>query len=155
MIPFVTLSAIEVILFSEHYQAAYIFHVAPIADLSAIHSGLRKAMLFYFALPGALVLFALYAILWRNPLHAYLIILPWVILTPAMIMVSFIRRELLPLSRKYQKGQQSARAIIVFFGNFSGLMVIGFAQTLAITGVIPYWLFVLSITGFSLLLYFL
>lgn len=154
MIPFVTLSGIEVMLFSEHYRAAYIFHVAPIASLSLLHRGLRKAMLCYLALPGAIVLFIIYSILWRNPFHALLIVLPWIILAPAMIMVSFIRREMLPLSHKYQKGQQSARSMFLFLGNFVFLIFIGVLQTLAIKQIYPYWLFLFGTLIFSLLLYF-
>ncbi|MEW6131316.1 MAG: hypothetical protein AB1757_30080 [Acidobacteriota bacterium] len=153
MISFVMMSAIEVLLFSEHYQAAYIFRVAPVENLSHIHQGLRKATFIYFGLPGAVILFLLYALIWRNALHAFLIIAPWVMLAPSLAMLSFLRREILPLSRKYQKGQQSARSMIIFFANSICLVVVGVAQNFAILGVISYWIFLPGVFIGSLLIY--
>jgi hypothetical protein len=155
MIPFVASVAAETILFSEHYQAAYIFRVAPIANLSYIHRGLRKATQAYIALPGAFVLLVLYTLLWKNLLHAFLLLVPWLILTPAIMMFSFFRREFLPLSRKYRKGQQSARFMILFFASFLCIMIVGTVQSVSMRGAIPYWLFVAGTVIFSAILYFI
>ena len=43
MVPFVGLTAIEGLIFSEHYHASYIFHLAPIGRLAEVHRGFRKA----------------------------------------------------------------------------------------------------------------
>jgi ABC-2 type transport system permease protein len=155
MIPFVTAVSAEAFLFSEHYQASYIFRAAPVASLSDIHKGLRKAAQAYIALPGALILLILYTILWRNFFHAFLLIAPWVILTPAMMMFSFIGREFLPLSRKYQKGQQSARSMIIFFVSFLCLVVVTVVQNFSIQGYISYWIFLTGVLVFSTVLYFI
>jgi ABC-2 type transport system permease protein len=154
MIPFVASVAAETCLFTEHYQAAYIFRVAPIANLGHLHSGLRKAAQVYVALPGALILLILYTFLWKSLLHAFLLLVPWLILTPAVMMFSFIRREFLPLSRKYRKGQQSARFMILFFASFLCILVVGTVQGLGMRGVIPYWLFIIGTFIFSAILYF-
>src|SRR5689334_7341565 len=82
MIPFVTALAAESFLFSEHYQASYIFRAAPVANLSNIHKGLRKAAQAYITLPGAIILVIFYTIIWRNFFHAFLLVVPWLILTP-------------------------------------------------------------------------
>jgi hypothetical protein len=153
MIAFVMMSATEVLLFSEHYAAAYIFRVAPIKSLSSIHKGVRKAAFLYFAIPGAALLLVLYSIIWRNPWHALLIITPWVVIAPAFAMFSFIRREIVPLSRKYQKGQQSARSMAIFFINSFCLMFVGVIQNLAIRRVIAYWVFMLLIVFIALAIY--
>ncbi len=155
MIAFVMMSAIEVLLFSEHYTAAYIFRVAPIKSLSYIHRGLRKAAFLYFAIPGATILFLFYSIIWRNPWHATLIIAPWIIIAPSFAMFSFLRREIVPLSRKYQKGQQSARSIAIFLVNSLCLLFVGILQNLAIGGRITYWAFLLLIMFASLAIYLL
>jgi ABC-2 type transport system permease protein len=155
MIPFVASVAAEAILFSEHYQAAYLFRAAPVANLGDIHRGLRKAAQFYIALPGALLLLTLYALLWRNLLHAFLLIAPWLMLTPAIMMFSFIRREFLPLSRKYRKGQQSARSMLLFILTFFCIIVISTVQNFSIQGLLPYWMFLAGVLAVSTVLYFL
>jgi ABC-2 type transport system permease protein len=155
MIPFVASVGAEAILFSEHYQAAYIFRAAPVANLGDIHKGLRKAAQVYIALPGALLLLILYTLLWRNLLHAFLLILPWLILTPAIMMFTFLRREFLPLSRKYKKGQQSARSMMIFILSFFCIVVMSVAQNFSIEGLIPYWAFIAGVLAVSVILYFL
>jgi ABC-2 type transport system permease protein len=155
MIPFVASVAAEAILFSEHYQAAYLFRAAPVANLGDIHRGLRKAAQFYIALPGALLLLILYTLLWRNLLHAFLLIAPWLMLTPAIMMFSFIRREFLPLSRKYRKGQQSARSMLLFILTFFCIIVISTVQNFSIQGLLPYWMFLAGVLAVSTILYFL
>lgn len=155
MIPFVASVAAEAILFSEHYQAAYIFRAAPVANLGDIHRGLRKAAQVYIALPGALLLLLLYTILWRDLFHAFLLIAPWLILTPTIMMFSFIRREFLPLSRKYRKGQQSARSMVIFMLTFFFIILMSTVQTFSIQGNIPYWIFLAGVLAVSAILYFI
>jgi ABC-2 type transport system permease protein len=155
MISFVMMSATEVLLFSEHYAAAYVFRVAPVESLSYIHRGVRKATFVYFAIPGALILFLFYSVIWRNPWHAFLIIAPWLIITPSFAMFSFLRREIIPLSRKYQKGQQSARSMAIFFVNSFCLLFVGILQNFAISGRIAYWVFILVISLISWAMYYL
>lgn len=132
MIPFIAMSAVETILFSEHYHAAYLFRVAPVESIGAIHNGLRKAILCFVALPGAFALALFYALVWGNLWHALVIILPWLLLTPVMMLLPFLRRERLPLSRKYQKGQQSARAIFLMLGVFVVFFFIGTLQAISL-----------------------
>jgi ABC-2 type transport system permease protein len=155
MICYVALTAVEVLRFSEHQEAAYIFRVAPVSQLGDVHSGFRKAVMTWVALPGFAVLFVLYAILWRNPLHALLLLGPWAIITPAMLMLGFLFRETLPLARKYQKGQQTSRNLLLFLACFVVLSLFGGLQAAAIQGrlpvikiTFPYWLFI----GLSVLL---
>jgi ABC-2 type transport system permease protein len=149
MICYVALTAVEVLRFSEHYEAAYIFRVAPVGRLGDVYGGFRKAVMTWVALPGFVVLFVLYAILWRNPLHAALLLIPWGIITPAALMLGFLFRETLPLARKYQKGQQTWRNLLLFLICFVALSLFGGLQAVAIMGRVPvvnitfpYWLFI-------------
>ncbi|HXG94701.1 MAG TPA: hypothetical protein VNN73_20330 [Blastocatellia bacterium] len=160
MICFVSLTAIEGLVFSEQHAAAYIYRVAPIKSLGEVHSGLRKAIMLWLALPGYVALIALYSILWRNPVHALLVIGPWTLMTPAVLMVPFLFREVLPLSRKYQKGQQTARNVWIFVCSIVVLSFVGVFQVVAIKGrippldlSIPYWLFITIIAALSATLY--
>ena len=160
MICFVSLTAVEGLIFSEHFPAAYIYRVAPIRNLGDIHSGFRKAIMLWVTLPGFAVLITLYSILWRNPLHAILVLAPWIIMTPAVLMLPFLLREGLPLSRKYQKGQQTARNLSIFILSMVALSFVAGIQVIAITGRVPlldlsfpYWLFVLFILIVSVISY--
>ena len=120
------------------------------ARLGDVYSGFRKAVMIWVALPGFAILFALYATLWRNPLHAALLLIPWAIITPAVMMIGFLFRETLPLARKYQKGQQTSRNLFLFLACFILLSVFGVLQALAMRGrlpvinlTFPYWLFII------------
>lgn len=162
MICYISLTAIEGMIFSEHYPAAYIYRVAPIRTLGDAHSGFRKAVMLWVALPGFAVLFIFYSILWRSPLHAALALMPWVVITPSVLLIPFIMREALPLSRKYQKGQQTARNFLLFLVCFIGLSIVAGLQVVAMKGRIPfieatfsYWFFVAFMSVASFVLYFL
>jgi len=148
-------TAVEGLLFSEDYNAAWIFRAAPVARLGDIHGGLRKAVLFFIALPGFLILFILYTILWSNPLHALLTIAPWLIITPAALMVSFLFREVIPLSVRYQKGQQTSRNFIILALGMIGFSFVGVFQFLAMNETLPYWMFLFAVTLASVVMYFL
>ncbi|HVF91044.1 MAG TPA: hypothetical protein VNH22_13325 [Blastocatellia bacterium] len=145
MVCFSGLSAVEVLVFSAHYRASYIFHVTPIARRGDIHGGIRKAIFVNIALPSFLALLLLFGFIWRNPFHALLVLAPWIIIMPAVLLVPFTFREVLPLSRKYQKGQQSARNLSIFLSSFAGLSVITGLQIASLKGYRPYWSFVLII----------
>jgi hypothetical protein len=115
----------------------------------------------WVSLPGFAVLTALYSVLWRNPIHAILVLAPWIILTPAVLILPFLLREALPLSRKYQKGQQTARNLSIFIISTVVLSFVAGAQMVAIVGRIPllnlsfpYWLFILFISAVSAISYF-
>jgi hypothetical protein len=153
MISSIGLTAVESLLFSEHYKAAYILRVAPISRIGDIRSGFRKAVFIYIVLPGFAVLFALYAALWANPLHALLVLLPWLTIAPAQLMAPFLFREALPLSRKYQKGEQSARNIFIFVISFTVLIVLAVAQGIALSMNFSYALFLAIVAVVALLCY--
>jgi len=155
MVCFSGLSAVEVLVFSAHYRAAYIFRVTPISRRGDIHSGIRKAIFAYVALPSFLALFLLFGFIWRNPLHALLVLIPWIIITPAVLLVPFTFRVVLPLSRKYQKGQQSARNLSVFISSLLGLSVVTGLQVLSFKGYLPYWSFVLIVAAASPVIHFI
>jgi hypothetical protein len=114
----------------------------------------------WVTLPGFVVLTALYSVMWRNPWHAILLLAPWIIMTPAVLMLPFLLREALPLSRKYQKGQQTARNLWIFILSMVALSFVAGIQMIAIAGQVPllnlglpYWLFILLITIISAISY--
>jgi ABC-2 type transport system permease protein len=145
MVCFVALTAVEGLLFSEDYQAAYIFEVAPLLALRQVYAGFRKAILVYVTGPGYLALFVLYSIFWRNPLDAFLILLPWMMVAPGVLAAPFLLGRRIPLSRKYQKGQQSSRNLGVFLFTLIGLSSMLGVQMLATRGIVPYWLFLVLV----------
>lgn len=153
MISSIGLTTVESLLFSEHYKASYILRVAPIARIGDIRAGFRKAILIYIVLPGFAVLFTLYAVLWVSPLHALLLLLPWLAIAPAQLMAPFLFREALPLSRKYQKGEQSARNILIFVISFAVMIVLAVAQSMVLSVGFSYGLFLAIVSVAALLCY--
>jgi ABC-2 type transport system permease protein len=145
MVCFVGLTAVEGLLFSEDYEAAYIFEVAPLPALRQVYTGFRKAVLVYIVGPGYLALFVLYAVFWKNPLDAFLILLPWAMVAPSVLTAPFLLGKRIPLSRKYQKGQQSSRNLGTFLFALIGLSSMLGVQMLATRGVFPYWLFLVLV----------
>ncbi|HSE98552.1 MAG TPA: hypothetical protein VLD57_09835 [Blastocatellia bacterium] len=155
MICFGALTVIEALVFSEHHDASYIFRVTPVGDVRRIYSGFRKAIALYIVVPGFMLLFILFTALWGNPVHVLLLIVPWIALSQAALVAPFIFREVMPLSRKYQKGQQSARNTMLFMTTFIGFFGIIVLQLLAAKGVYPYWLFLAAVFAASPLIYWL
>lgn len=155
MVPFVSLTAIESLLFSNHYQAGYIFHAAPIERIGQVNGGFRKAVLSHVTAAGFLILFAFYSIFWRDPLDALLMLAPWLAITPAVLVVPFIGRQLFPLSRRYQKGQQTGRNTIILLASVLGMSFNLLLQGLALKGLFPYWEFLIFSIAASALLYWL
>ncbi|HET9532163.1 MAG TPA: hypothetical protein VFQ92_17520 [Blastocatellia bacterium] len=153
MICFGALTVIEAMVFSEHYSASYIFRIMPIGDVSRIYGGFRKAIALYVVAPGFVMLFILYSVLWQSPLHALLLLAPWAALARVALVAPFIYREVLPLSRKYQKGQQSARNTLLFMTTFIGFFIVVGLQMAAAKGSYPYWVFLAGAFIFSPLLY--
>ncbi len=152
---FIGQTAVEGLIFSEHYRAAYIFRIAPVSHLGEIHQGMRKVVLMLIVLPEFIILFAFYAALWRDPLHAFLVIAPWIAIAPATLMVSFTFREVIPLSTKYQKGQQTSRNLMIVMSAFIVAIFLGGAQWLGVKGIIPYWMILAGAPVLSALLYLL
>jgi hypothetical protein len=152
---FVGQTAVEGLIFSEHCGAAYIFRIAPVSNLGEIHRGLRKALLLLIVAPEFILLFALYTALWRDPWHAFLVIAPWVAVAPTTLMVSFAFREVIPLSTRYQKGQQTSRNIIILISATVASLFLGGAQWAGLKGFIPYWVVLAGVPASSALVYLL
>lgn len=145
MIVFVALTAIEGLAFSEHYHAAYIFRVAPVRTVGEIHGGVRKAVLAYVVLPAFGLLAIIYTVAWGSAAHALLTVAPWIAVTPTALLIPFSFREILPLARRYQKGQQSARNIGLLVVSMAALSVVAAAQVLALNDYVPYWAFLIAV----------
>ena len=152
---FVALAAIEGLVFSDHYRAAYVFYATPIERLGDVHSGIRKSVFVRIVFPGFVILFILYGIVWRSPLHAFFVLAPWFALAPTVLLIPFRFRRLLPLAKKYQKGQQSARTTGVFIASMVAFGFFGVIQFLVMRSSIPYWVLMAGSVGVSAFFYLL
>lgn len=56
--------------FSRDYAASWLLWSSPVADRFAFAEGLRKAVTYKILLPPLVALFVLFALVWRDPLHA-------------------------------------------------------------------------------------
>jgi hypothetical protein len=70
-------------------------------------------------------------------------------------MVSFAFREVIPLSTRYQKGQQTSRNLMIVISAFIATIFLGGAQWAAVKGHLPYWLILTSAPVASALIHFL
>jgi hypothetical protein len=148
-------TAVEGMIFSEDYNAAWIFRAAPVASLGDVHGGIRKAVVFFIVLPGFIILFVLYTILWHSPLHSFMVLAPWLIITPTTLVISFLFREVIPLSVRYQKGQQTSRNFVILAFGMIGLSFVGVFQVFALNEMTSYWIFLACLTAVSVALYFI
>jgi hypothetical protein len=58
--------------FSRDHAASWLLRCAPVADRFAFTEGLRKAVTYKILLPLVVALFLVFALVWRDPLHAFL-----------------------------------------------------------------------------------
>ena len=144
MVPLVGLTAIEALAFCEHYPAAHIFRITPVAHLGEIHSGLRKAAAICTVLPCFGIILILFWVVFHSWITAVLLIIPWLAVTPTILMLPFFFKEVISLAKRYRKGEQSARIQVLALLSFIILGTLVGLQTAAFRSTFPYWIFVVT-----------
>lgn len=123
-----SLTVLELLLYSRNPDAAFIFQVCPVEKLQSMYSGILKAMLGGIVLPLVIIMTGLFAWLWHSPAHAAMHVLPWLFVLWPLCYLPFLWHEYLPFSRAVREGQQATRNIGVMFGVMIGLGGLGFVQ---------------------------
>jgi ABC-2 type transport system permease protein len=102
-----TMLAMIAMRMSPHYEAAELFHRAPLASTAPLFHGARKAVLAFFVLPAVA---AAGAILWfAQSDHATLrFAVPGLIMLPTMTLVGGLRGDWLPFELPLVVGEQAA-----------------------------------------------
>ena len=100
--------------FSEQWEAAWLFAVAPGATLSDMARGLHRATLILLMAPVFLATWLVFALAWRQPAHALLHVLPPFLGTIALMDLALIWRKPVALSCRYIKGEGGTRMALTF-----------------------------------------
>ncbi len=100
--------------FTEQWEAAWIFAVAPGATLADLTRGLQRATLLILMAPCFAVVWLYFALRWGSGAHALLHVLPPFLGAIALMDVALMWRKPIPLSCRYVKGEMGTRMAITF-----------------------------------------
>jgi hypothetical protein len=116
---------------SQHYLAADIFSIAPLATAAPVFHGVRKAALVYLLLPMLLVCAVLIGILIPGGLQTLQLALPGAILIPLLSLGPGIVEDYLPLSRPASRGDQTSRNMGLMFLSMIAMSIVMVASYIA------------------------
>lgn len=107
------LLALDLLQYSQQWQASEIFRVAPMAGPAELCRGARRAVLLLLA--GPMVIFVA-AIIWimQRDLSLLLLFLPGVMLMPVAAMIPALTRRGVPFSIPNEEAKSAARALKMF-----------------------------------------
>jgi hypothetical protein len=107
------LLALDLLQYSQQWQASEIFRVAPMAGPAELCQGARRAVLLLLA--GPVVIF-IAAVIWimQRDLSLLLLFLPGVILMPVAAMIPAVTRRGVPFSIPNEEAKSAARALKMF-----------------------------------------
>ncbi len=103
----------QIIPTSDHWQASWIFRVAPVSDYSKIYRGAMKALVLKYVTPYFILIFAVLSTQMAVQ-HAFLLaILNYVIFVAYTVALTALARDL-PLSKRFERGQSNLRFTLTF-----------------------------------------
>jgi hypothetical protein len=101
--------AMQTLQMSQHYLAADIFAIAPLASAAPVFHGVRKATIFYLLLPALGVAGIVIGYLAPGGSQGLQLALPGMIAIPVISLFPGLKEDYLPLSRPVSRGDQSSR----------------------------------------------
>jgi ABC-2 type transport system permease protein len=122
IIPVLGLNLVQ---YSQHWQAADLFRAVPLAGPAPLCHGARRAVLCFLTLP-ALLLLALIAWALRNPLSNLAMLLPGIIALPVFALIPGLNGHGVPLSMPTEEAKSASRGlsmlgVMVASGALSGV----------------------------------
>jgi hypothetical protein len=138
MIPMLALSLLQ---YSQQWQAADIFRAAPMLGPASLCHGARRAIIFFFALPGAII-FGL--IVWLSDRHSsmVLMLIPGLIALPVFALVPNLGGRGVPLSLPSEEAKSAGRGIAMIGAMIVSMALSGLALFAWTEG--WFWWFVLA-----------
>jgi len=130
MVPMLSLNVLQ---FSQQWQASDIFRVAPMPGPAALCNGARRAVLFLLALP-MLLIFALVTRLMHHDNSALLLLLPGIMALPVYALVPCLMGEAVPLSKPTEEAKSTSRGLKFFGVMMISMAVSGVAYLASATG---------------------
>jgi hypothetical protein len=146
-----SLTVLEMLLYSKTPEASFIFQVCPFERLNAFYGGIRKAVNGVMVFPLVLLMTVLFAWMWHSPLHAIIHIGPWLFVLWAMTYLPFLWHDYLPFANVVREGQQGTRNMSVVFGVMIGLGGIAVLQHFSYVFGFYKWFACVTIAVFGLL----
>lgn len=124
----VPMMALNLLQYSQQWQASDIFRAAPMAGPAALCNGARRAVLCFLTLP-MLAAFGLITRLMHHDNSTLLLLLPGMLALPVYALVPCLMGEAVPLSKPTEEAKSTSRGL-----KFFGVMLI----SMAVSG-IAYW----------------
>ena len=115
--------ALEMMVVSQHWQAADVFRLAPVPGPAAITHGMRRAVLFFLAFPTILIYAAL--ILSFGSPSDLVMLLPGIIALPVFAMIPCLSGRLIPLSQPPNVYKATTRIIYLVGSMVSAGVIAG------------------------------
>lgn len=117
----IPLIALDMLRFSQHWQAADLFRVAPMTGPAPLCHGARRAVLCFLALPMVVLFGVIGWLMTRHPVDLLLMV-PGLLLLPVYALVPCQDGKAVPLSEPTEEGQAANRGLKMML-----IMVISFA----------------------------
>jgi ABC-2 type transport system permease protein len=125
--------ALQTLQMSQHYLAADIFAIAPLASAASVFHGVRKATIFYLLLPSLCVAGLLIGYLAPGGLQGLQLAVPGMIAIPVMSLLPGLMEDYLPFSRPVVRGDQSSKNIGVMLMSMAAMAIVLGAAYIAST----------------------
>lgn len=125
-IAMVPMTAMNLLQFSQNWQAADVFHITPTHGPGRIIIGARKAIGVFLVLPSLLVLMT-GAILISGDLGSVMALLPGMIALPMYARIGCFAMTGVPLSQPVEDAKGAKRGLVVFFASLSVFALGGIA----------------------------
>lgn len=122
MVALLSVSVVETLRVSSQHAAADVFRAAPLRSAGSLFLGVRKAALFYVALPAGLVMAALIAVTFRGGREGLIAGIPLVLSIPTISLIPGVLGDYVPLARPVVHGEIASQNMIVMFG---GMLAMG------------------------------
>src|SRR5262249_55858250 len=142
------LQALQTLQMSQHYLAADIFAIAPLASAAPVFHGVPKAIICYLLVPALLIVVILIAYLAPGGVQGLVLALPGAVALPVLSLVPALTHQYLPLSRPVTRGEQSSGNMVLMFFTMiamAGVLVAAYAAW--VFGIIWYVLVVETVVA--------
>jgi ABC-2 type transport system permease protein len=138
----IPLSALNLLQYSQQWQAADIFRVAPMAGPAELCHGARRAVICFLTLP-LLALFGLVAFfLMRSDLSRLVLLLPGLIALPLFALIPGARGTAVPLSMPTEEAKSAGRGMHLLAAMLVSMAVSGLALGALSAGLFKWFLLV-------------
>jgi hypothetical protein len=145
VIPMMSLNLLQ---YSQQWQAADIFRAAPMLGPASLLKGARRAILCLMAIPGTVVLATLVWLLSAGHRSDVLLLLPGLILVPVFALFA----KGVPLSMPVEEAKAASRGLSMMGATFGAIAISGAALWAWLTG--WFWVFLLIEVSAATVVYF-